>query len=243
MKKKILLGILAALVFFVAMGFWSYQDVLIRAPITEKVVALTYDDGPNPPDTGALLQVLDKHGVKATFFMKGINVEAFPDSVAAVAAAGHEIGNHSYYHKPMLAFTPAAHRAEIVRTNLALENILGYQPRLFRAPYGAQGIGLTLALRELAMRSIGMNAIGTDWSVFDSRLIADAILTSVEPGSIILLHDGHADVADPHAQNSRAASVAATQLIIEALREQGYRFVTIGEMLELMEHSENAGGN
>jgi peptidoglycan/xylan/chitin deacetylase (PgdA/CDA1 family) len=243
MIKKILLGILLALALLIATGVWCYQDVLIKAPLTEKVVALTYDDGPNPPHTQALLQVLSEQGVHATFFMKGINVDAFPDSVAAVAAAGHEIGNHSYYHQPMLAFTPGKYRDEITRTNHALKNILGYEPELFRAPYGAQGIGLTLALEELDMRSIGMSAIGNDWEVFDPRLIADAILDAIEPGAIILLHDGHGDVADPAAQDSREASVAATKLLIETLQGQGYRFVTVGQMLELMANSDKVGGS
>lgn len=240
---KLLLGILVVLALLVAIASWCYQDVLIKAPVTEKVVALTYDDGPNPPHTQALLALLTEQDVQATFFMKGINVEAFPDSVAEVAAAGHEIGNHSYHHQPMLAFTPGRYRDEITRTSRALENILGYDPKLFRAPYGAQGIGLTLALAELGMPSIGMNAIGNDWEVFDPRQIADAVLSSIEPGAIILLHDGHGDVADPAAQDSRAATVAATKLLIETLREQGYRFVTVGEMLELMAHSEKAGAH
>jgi peptidoglycan/xylan/chitin deacetylase (PgdA/CDA1 family) len=243
MIKKLLLGIAIALALLIATVVWCYKDVLIKAPLTEKVVALTYDDGPNPPHTQALLQVLGEQGVHATFFMKGINVDAFPDAVAEVAAAGHEIGNHSYYHQAMLAFGSRQYRQEITRTNRALENVLGYQPVLFRVPYGAQGIGLTLALEELNMRSIGMGAIGSDWEVFDPRLIADAILDSIEPGAIILLHDGHGDVADPATQDSREASVAATTLLIETLQEQGYRFVTVGEMLELMAHSDQAGAH
>jgi peptidoglycan/xylan/chitin deacetylase (PgdA/CDA1 family) len=230
-RKKILYGVLALLVTFIILGFWSYRDVIISVPVEEKIVALTYDDGPNPPDTQALLKVLANHRVKATFFMKGSNVEAFPDSVRAVAAAGHEIGNHSYHHKPMLSFSKSAYVEEIVRTNEALDTILGYHPGLFRAPYGAQGIGLTQALKQLDMLSVGMSVMGSDWSVSDPRLIADAILDSIEPGAIILLHDGHADVADPRAQDSRAASIAATELIIEALRAQGYGFVTVGELL------------
>ena len=93
------------------------------------------------------------------------------------------------------------------------------------------------------MPSIGMNAIGNDWEVSDPRRIAGAVLASIEPGAIILLHDDHGDVSDPAAQDSRAASVAATELLIETLQKQGYRFVSVGEMLELMAHSDNAGAH
>jgi len=111
-------------------------------------VALTYDDGPNPPHTQALLEMLAQYGVTATFFLKGRNVEAFPESVQAVARAGHEIGNHSYSHRPMLSLSQSAMREELVRTSDLIENLLGQRPVLFRPPYGLQGPGLKMALDE-----------------------------------------------------------------------------------------------
>jgi peptidoglycan/xylan/chitin deacetylase (PgdA/CDA1 family) len=233
MLKKILFGLFTLVLCVLSVVYWCYSDVVFRAAVNEKVVAITFDDGPNPPYTAALLDMLARYNVPATFFMKGKNVEAFPNDVLAVANAGHEIGNHSYYHKPMLAFSAAAYVEEISRTNRALADILGQAPRLFRPPYGAQGIGLTLALQELGMDSIGMNAIGNDWELTDPEAIAAAILDNIGPGAIILLHDGHADVDDPHAQNSRAASVFAAQLIIETLHSQGYRFVSTSELLAM----------
>ena len=124
-------------------------------------------------------------------------------------------------------------REEVVRSNLLIENVLGYQPVLFRPPYGVQGPGLKRTLDELDMISIIMSDHGSDWEVTDPRLIANAVLESVAPGSIVLLHDGHGDVDDPLAQDSRAATVVATGMIIEALKEEGYQFATVGELLEM----------
>lgn len=233
MLKRIGLAVALALAATLVMAYWCYRDVVIWPQVSQKVVALTFDDGPNPPHTRALLQVLQAHQVRATFFMKGANVEAFPDQVRAVAAAGHEIGGHSYHHRPMLGLRSAAYAQELELTNQLLAAELGYTPQLFRPPYGLQGVGLTLALRQLGLRSIGMGVHGSDWSQTDSEQISQSILAGIKPGAIILLHDGHADIADPHAQDSRAASVQATGQIITVLRSDGYRFVTVSELLEL----------
>ena len=233
-KFAMLVGaiVLALVVAWAAMLYWSSNYLVASVATTEKVLALTFDDGPNPPHTQNLIQLLEKHQVKATFFLKGANVEAFPEDVQAIARAGHEIGNHSYYHKAMAAIGKTAYREELIRTNQALNKVLGYSPHLFRPPYGVQGVGLTRALAELDMVSIGLGVSGADWSSDDPQQIAAAIVDSVAPGNFILLHDGHADVADPMAQDSRAHSVAATALVITALKDRGYRFITVSEMLE-----------
>lgn len=233
MGSKIAIAVTVVVIAFIALLLWSYSGTIASITVDEKVVALSYDDGPNPPHTRAMLDALDKHGVKATFFLKGRNAEAFPDAVREIAAAGHEIGNHSYYHRAMTTASQDDMLEEVLRTNQILKNILGFEPVLFRPPYGAQGPGLKLALNALGMTSILMNAHGTDWEEADPALIASAILTSIEPGSIVLLHDGHGDVDDPLGQDSRAATVAATEIIIESLHAQGYRIVPVGELMAL----------
>lgn len=233
MVRTIIAILVAFICAVIAVFLWSYSAAIVTAPVTEKVVALTFDDGPNPPHTQALLDTLERHSVKATFFLKGQNVEAFPESVRAVAQAGHEIANHSYSHLPMLSFSKSEMLNELVRTNQLIEDLLDYQPELFRPPYGVQGPGLKMALDELNMTSILMSTHGLDWEVNDPELIANTVLESIEPGSIILLHDGHGDVTDPNAQDSRAASVQATTIIIETLKAQGYRFATVGELIAL----------
>ena len=233
MVRTIIAILFAFICVVVAVFLWSYSAAIVTVPVTEKVVALTFDDGPNPPHTQALLDTLEQHSVKATFFLKGQNIEAFPESVRAVAQAGHEIANHSYSHRPMLSFSKSEMLNELVRTNQLIEDLLGYEPDLFRPPYGFQGPGLKMALDELDMTSILMSTHGLDWEVNDPELIANTVLESIEPGSIILLHDGHGDVTDPNAQDSRAASVQSTTIIIETLKAQGYRFATVGELIAL----------
>lgn len=236
MPRKLFAAMAIVVILICVVIFWSYSDVVVSVPRAEKVVALTYDDGPNPPHTQALLDMLAQHGVRATFFLKGRNVEAFPETVQAVAQAGHEIGNHSYYHRPMLSLRKSAMREELVRTGDLIENLLGQWPVLFRPPFGVQGPGLKMALEELGMTSILMSSNGTDWEEVDPDLIANRILESIEPGGIILLHDGHGDVDDPAAQESRAPSVAATGILIKELKSRGYQFLTVSELMAWSAH-------
>lgn len=233
MLRNVLSGLGILLLGLVATLFWTYGEVISTVSVDQKVVALTYDDGPNPPHTQAMLDLLAEKNVSATFFPKARNVEAFPGDLRAIAAAGHEIGNHSYDHYAMSSFSVDDMRGEVERANRVLHDVLGVTPVLFRPPYGAQGVGLKRALAQLNMTSVGMSAHGSDWELTEAAEIAAAILEKVEPGGIILLHDGHADVADPMAQETRAGSVEATRIVIDTLRQQGYSFVTVGELLKL----------
>lgn len=237
MLAKLLTAIGALMIVLCSTLWWSYSETIASVTVTEKVIVLTYDDGPNPPHTQAMLETLDQYGVKATFFLKGQNAQAFPELVQAIAKAGHEIGNHSYSHQMMMGTSKSAAIEELVRTNKILESITGLQPRLFRPPYGAQGPGVKLALEQLQMTSILMSGHGSDWEHTVPALIANEVLESVQPGGIVLLHDGHGDVDSPASQASRAASVVATGTIIESLSAQGYRFVTVGELLQLADLS------
>jgi len=230
-KGLILLTILA--VGLVAVVYWSYSGAIVRLPVEAKVVALTFDDGPNPPHTEALLKLLAEHDVKATFFLKGSHIEAFPETARMVARADHEIANHSYSHKPMISLQRESMQEEIARTGELIDTHLelDYSPRLFRPPYGLQGPGVKRAIDELGMISILMSDHGSDWEVTDPVLIAEAVLENVEPGAIVLLHDGHGDVDDPYSQDSRAPTVEATGIIIQSLKSRGYDFVTVSELL------------
>jgi peptidoglycan-N-acetylglucosamine deacetylase len=218
-----------------ALGSWSYSGAVSSVKVDEKVVALTYDDGPSPPYTDALLALLAEQDVKATFFPKGKNVEAFPEAARAIVVAGHEVANHSYKHMPMTTLSKSVALAEINRAERAIESVMGVETQWFRPPFGVQSIGVKRALNELGKTSVLMSAHGSDWEVFDGAQIAQAILAEVKPGGIILLHDGHGDIDDPHKQEGRSGSVEATRIIIETLRAQGYRFVTVGELMSLGE--------
>ena len=232
LKKTLACALVLVALVFGAIAM-VYQGSFSSLPVKERLVALTYDDGPNPPHTRALLDLLASREVIATFFPKARNAEAFSNELLAVAAGGHEIGNHSYYHRPMTSLSTQAMFEEVEKANEVLTTLLGERPRLFRPPYGIQGYGLWRALKQLEMPSVLMNTHGADWEPHSAQEIADRVLAGVQPGTIILLHDGHGDVDDPYAQDSRAATVEATGLIIDALHTQGYRFVSISELMRV----------
>ncbi len=192
-----------------------------RANTTKRVVALTFDDGPDPRYTGNLLEVLRSRQVKATFFMLGMRVEENPGLAKQVHAAGHELGNHSYSHPRMIFRTPAFVRDEIEKTDRLLEAAGATAPRLFRAPYGQQLLTVPYVLSRMGKANIRWNVDPEDFSAGDSGAIASSVLSHVGPGSIILLHDNH-----PH-------TAAAVDRIVEELSARGFGFVTVGELLGL----------
>ncbi len=135
MIKKVLLLLALTIAGLWGLVAWCYQDVHFSVALNEKVVALTYDDGPSSQDTLALLALLAEQDVRVTFFLKGMNVEAFPELVRAQIEAGHEIGNHSWSHQRMWSFDKAAMLEEIDRTTAAIERITGSPPNYFRPPH------------------------------------------------------------------------------------------------------------
>jgi peptidoglycan/xylan/chitin deacetylase (PgdA/CDA1 family) len=193
-----------------------------RVETREPVVALTYDDGPNPPYTLELLDVLDRYGVKAAFFMVGRRVEAHPDVARAVLARGHEVGNHSYSHAPLILRAPSFVCRQIAATDALLRGIGARGEILFRSPYGAHFFAVPYVLWRQRRKNILFDVIVGDWEMQDPQRIAARVLERTTAGSIIVLHDGG---------GARPGTVAATALIVEGLRERGYRFVGIGELL------------
>ena len=155
-------------------------------------VALTFDDGPNDPHTLRLLDVLARHKAKATFFLVGKYVRQRPDIVRAIAAAGHEIGNHTYSH-PNLIFTSRARvRQELEDCNKALADELGRKPVLFRPPFGGRRPAVLSVAGDLGLKPVMWSVTGYDWNAKS----ADSILAKVAPrlksrrAEIVLLHDG-----------------------------------------------------
>jgi peptidoglycan/xylan/chitin deacetylase (PgdA/CDA1 family) len=161
-------------------------------------IALTFDDGPSE-STPALLDLLAAHHAQATFFLCGHNAARLPHIVRAIAAAGHEIGNHTWSH-PRLDFSSAAKmREEIGRTQETLTALTGKAPRLFRAPYGVRWFGLGAVQREFALTGVMWTAIGRDWTL-PAPAIARRLLRTAHDGAILCLHDGrvlreHPDIA------------------------------------------------
>lgn len=196
-----------------------------RGPRAGRTLALTFDDGPSE-GTPRILEALARHGVRATFFQCGANVERLPEIARAVRAAGHEIGNHSHTH-PLFCFrSPAFIEMELARAQQAIERHTGARPVWFRAPFGVRWFGIGPAQRRLGLRAVMWTAIGYDW-----KRKADAIIermtASACGGAILCLHDGRELRVRPEI----GETVEAVRLLIPRLLEQGYQFETLSRLL------------
>jgi peptidoglycan-N-acetylglucosamine deacetylase len=186
-------------------------------PVTDKVVALTFDDGPWP-DTAQFLQVLQRAGVKATFCMIGRQVAAHPDWVRAVAAAGTTLCNHTQNHNEHLdKASPAVVDAEIQGGANALARVVGQAPTLYRPPGGTLSALIEDDANRAGEQVMGWNVDPSDYKRPATAKIIATVMAQVRPGSIILLHDGGGD---------RSHTLAALPQIIAKLKAQGYGFTT-----------------
>ena len=225
----ILLSVLALLV-----GGWTlsrsrtYQlfgDLVHRVETEEKVVALTFDDGPTPEYTAGVLALLRDKDVKATFYLIGSEAEANLTEAQAIVADGHELGNHTYTHADMTFASEADAESQVIRTDAAIR-AAGYSGEItFRPPYGKKLFGLPLYLAR-------NNRVTVTWDVepeTDESMAASPermvshVLDQTKPGSIILLH-----IMYPARETSRQALPA----IIDGLKERGFRFVTVSDLLK-----------
>ncbi len=210
-------------------GQW-YGRTFAAGELGSKQFALTYDDGPNDPHTLKLLEVLDKHGVRATFFMIGKFVRQRPDIVRAVAAAGHQIGNHTFTHPLLIFKSEAQTRTELNDCRGALIDAVGEHSSLFRPPFGGRRPATLRLARELGLITVMWNVTGYDWTAPPASVIEGKVTRQLNAGGgdVILLHDGghRAMGAD------RAQTVIATENLIRQYKGQGYEFVTIPEMMK-----------
>ncbi|MDU4960862.1 MAG: polysaccharide deacetylase family protein [Sporomusaceae bacterium] len=209
-------------------GNHFYGPVFSEVATAEKVVALTFDDGPYPPYTEQLLDVLGEANVTATFFMLGQNAEQHPELVARVAAAGHQIGNHTYSHVDLLKLSRDRIADEIDRTQRVLTAITGSTPVLMRPPHGFRDAVVMEVMAERGLKVVEWSVVSRDWLNPGVETIVGRTLDGVKNGSIVLLHDGDS-IANTA---SRAQTVEAARRIIRELKSRGYRFVTVGEILQ-----------
>lgn len=188
-------------------------------------LALTFDDGPSEA-TPALLAILDRHRVPATFFQCGRNVERLPDIARAVAAAGHEIGNHSDSH-PRFDFRSREFiYRELAHGQEKIERHTGVTPRLFRAPYGVRWFGLKSAQQQLGLLGVMWGTMGNDWK-WPAPRIAHLLLGRARNGEIMCLHDGRTTQPSPNIE----ATLAAVDAVIPRLKERGFGFETVSRIL------------
>ncbi|HBS57749.1 MAG TPA: polysaccharide deacetylase [Firmicutes bacterium] len=195
-----------------------------KPPRAEKVVYLTFDDGPDPAVTPLVLQTLQQHAVPATFFVTGTQVEAHPELLRQIHAAGHAIGNHSYNHRyHELYRSPAAYLAQMERCNALIAAIIGVTPGISRAPGGTTGsftADFWSSLEQQGFKDIGWNISSGDASSAKATQIAGNVIAQAEKNkflwrnAIVLMHDG----------KGHAETAAALPAIIEYFQKQGFEF-------------------
>lgn len=188
-----------------------------------KRIALTFDDGPHPKKTGEILDILDKYDIKATFFVIGQNAEKHPEIVSDEAERGHEIANHSYTHPNLSKIGYEKIKEEIEKTDEIIKKAANITPKLFRPPTGAYSESIVKVAKEYGKTTIIWTVDTLDWANAPKDDIVKNIKSNVQNGSIILFHDFTGK--DAHTKE-------ALEEIIPYLKEQGYEFVTVSELIE-----------
>jgi chitin deacetylase len=238
LKKKItiisLATVLVLLVYVIAtwklMNSRTYQvfgEIVPRVETSQKVVALTFDDGPTQ-QAEEILKALDEAHIKATFFLIGKEIEQHPEEAKRILAAGHEVGNHTYQHNRMIFKSPSFMREEVEKTDQLLREA-GYEGEiLFRPPNGKKLLYLPYYLRMHDRKTIMWDVEPETYPEIakDADKIVSYTVDHVQPGSIILLHAMY---------DSRKETLKALPGIITTLKEQGYEFKTVSELIKLQE--------
>jgi peptidoglycan/xylan/chitin deacetylase (PgdA/CDA1 family) len=205
------------------MRLWAELPGLERLP---QGVALTFDDGPDPDATPAVLDALDAVGAKATFFLVGEQVEAHPDIAQEIARRGHEIQAHCFDHREHR--TLADPRADLERTLAAIEGATGAAPAMQRPPYGRFSPASHAACVEAGLRPVYWSAWGEDWEDLGADRIADLVTRDLSPGVVVLLHDSARYGRRPSAR----ATAAAIPLIATAMADRGLAATAISNALD-----------
>lgn len=195
-------------------------------------IALTFDDGPNPYYTPQVLAVLQQYHIKATFFCIGQQVVEYPDLVRQEYAAGNIIGNHSWSHPDMGLLSSDSILSQINRTSDTIQKATGVRPTFFRPPYGVFNSNVLTEANLLGLTTVIWNDEARDWLRPGIGIITSRILGLAGNGAIILMHDGGGD---------RSQTVAALPTIITSLQAQGYKFVTLQQMVNDL--PKNPAGN
>lgn len=189
-----------------------------------KKVALTFDDGPNPPYTDKILDILKREDIKATFFVCGANIKRHPDLVKKIASEGHQIGNHTYNHSFLPTLLGLVLK-ETLKTQTLIEELTAQKLKLFRSPFLIAPFWLKNKLKKMGYAILG-GIVGNDWQEkITADQIAQKILSQTSDKSIIILHDGNGTK-----NADRSKTVAALIKIIAALKAQKIEFVQINEI-------------
>ncbi len=233
-RIALIVVILAALVagawyLFEAPYNQMFGATVTQVPVHSKVVALTYDDGPNPPFTTEIVAYLFSVHVPATFFLVGKAVATYPEIVRTELRDGDAIGNHTWDHAHLVLLSRRHVEHELDECEDAIYQATGTRPKLFRPPFGARDFLVLQVAHDRGYRVIMWSVpLPGDWTGPPPALIAKRVLAHVKSGSIIVLHDGNKG-----RYGDRRSTVDATKLIVKTLLSEGYRFVTVPQLLKL----------
>jgi len=230
-KKLVLIGIGILFVFLLLLGTYklmnsrTYQlfgGLTKQVETHQKVVALTFDDGP-ADNTNQILSLLEQYNAKATFFLIGAEIEKFPEDARKIAEEGHQIGNHTYSHKRMIFKTPAYYKDEIEKTDQLIQNA-GYKGEIdVRPPNGKKLIGLPYYLNKHKRETITWNLeLDTFYTTVSDKV--KYVTENIEPGSIILLHPMY---------DKTGQALQTIEGILQELSKKGYTFITVNELQDL----------
>jgi len=218
---------IAVLIFFVwasaDVGSGVYLKTRCRKHTQQPVVAITFDDGPDPAMTPKVLDVLEKHGVKAAFFLIGRNVQKHPRIARRIVAQGHAVGNHTWSHAPLFALWGRSKVLQELRdTQSIIEETVGLRPRLFRPPFGVTNPIIGKAVRMAGLQGIGWSIRSLDtWKWRDRKTVCERICGRLHDGAVILLHDRCED-AD-----------LLLEYVIQEIEASGRRIVPLDELFDM----------
>ena len=183
-----------------------------------KVIALTFDDGPGPY-TEKLLDILDKYDAKATFFLIGSKVSARANTLRRMQSRGHQLGNHSWSHPELNKVSAEQLASEIDQTNNAIKQAVGTKPNIIRPPYGAFNRAVLEQFRQRGMSAVVWSVDTRDWADRNSEIVCSRAVAGARNGAVILMHDIH------------PTSVNAVPCVLNSLKQQGYSFVTVQNLI------------
>jgi peptidoglycan/xylan/chitin deacetylase (PgdA/CDA1 family) len=203
------------------------QYFRLNGSVLESKIALTFDDGPDNKYTPAVLDVLRKYHVKATFFVLGVRAQANPAIIKQIVNEGHAIGNHSYNHANPAKMTEAQFEKQFTQTQVILRDLIGYEPKFIRTPYGAlQEDQLRWAAKN-GLVAVNWDIDSKDWKELNASQVLANILDHTHRGAIILQHSAGG------ANQDLSGTVKALPILIEQLKKQGFKLVTVPELLHL----------
>ena len=213
--------------FILCLAAFSYNVSAEKKPTEDtgnKKIALTFDDGPHPRYTPQILDILAEYGIKATFFVVGVNAYYYPDTMEEVIRRGHEIGNHTYTHPHVACLDSEMLKREVEQCESVVFGLTDYKTKLFRPPEGMIDADVRSVLRSLDYKVILWDIDTRDWAHTASEEIANNVIEHATAGDIILMHDyiGH-----------NSPTPEAMRIFIPALQQKGFKFVVVSELIGL----------